>query len=142
MELTYATPALLFPAVSLLFISYTNRFVTYAGLVRSLHEKWEKKGEHLIAAQIANLRRRIVLIRNMQLSGAVSLVCCVASLLAIYLQSQGLAGAFFVGALALMLVSLFLLVWEIQISVGALDIQLTQMEADRDRPPGPGGSAP
>ena len=38
-ELTLTTPALLFPAISLILLAYTNRFLSYAQLVRSLHEQ-------------------------------------------------------------------------------------------------------
>ena len=34
-ELTLTTPALLFSAVSLILLAYTNRFLSYAQLVRS-----------------------------------------------------------------------------------------------------------
>jgi hypothetical protein len=37
MELPITTPALLFPAISLLMISYTARFLHLANLARSLH---------------------------------------------------------------------------------------------------------
>lgn len=74
MELTFATPALLFPAVSLLFLSY-------ADLVRRLHDQWQAHGtaagspagtgppRETLGMQIRNLRRRIFLIRNMQALG-------------------------------------------------------------------------
>ena len=85
MELTFATPALLFPAVSLLFISYTNRFVAYADLVRRLHDRWRSDGSSVLALQITNLRRRIRLIRSMQVSGATSLLFSVICMVLLFL---------------------------------------------------------
>ena len=38
-ELTLTTPSLLFSAVSLILLAYTNRFISYASLVRTLKEK-------------------------------------------------------------------------------------------------------
>ena len=37
-ELTLTTPALLFSAVSLILLAYTNRFLSYAQLVRQLRD--------------------------------------------------------------------------------------------------------
>ncbi len=134
MELTYATPALLFPAVSLLFISYTNRFVTYADLIRRLHDRQRQQGGSLVTRQIKNLRKRIYLIRNMQLAGGFSLVCCVASLAAIFFEAAIVAEILFAAALLFMLISLGLLIWEIQISIGALNIQLEDLSGEHPRP--------
>jgi uncharacterized Tic20 family protein len=129
MELTLATPALLFPAVSLLFISYTNRFVTYADLVRRLHERWRTEGSTVLRQQITNLRRRIGLIRNMQIAGGVSLVLAVACMLLLVLERPVAAEVVFGLALLGMLVSLGLLIVEITISMRALDLQFSDMQA-------------
>lgn len=143
MELTFATPALLFPAVSLLFLSYTNRFLSYANLVRTLHDQWLRAGvatdsqtantagHETLAAQIANLRRRIFLIRNMQVFGAVSLLLCVLSMIVLFFDLMLLAAVFFAAALVAMLVSLAILVLEVSISVRALELQLGDIEGDR-----------
>lgn len=128
MEFGYATPALLFPAISLLFISYTNRFISYANLIRQLHERWRTDKSSVVAGQIANLRRRIGLIKAMQLTGAVSLALCVVCMVALFLHRLILAEVLFVGSLFLMLASLVLLVVEVRMSVGALNLQLQDME--------------
>lgn len=128
MEFGYATPALLFPAISLLFISYTNRFISYADLIRRLHERWRTDKSSVVAGQIANLRRRIGLIKAMQLTGSVSLALCVVCMAALFLHQLVLAEVLFVGSLFLMLASLLLLVIEVRMSVGALNLQLQDME--------------
>lgn len=138
MELTFATPALLFPAVSLLFLSYTNRFLSYADLVRRLHEQWRRTddvatresgaGHDTLAAQIGNLRRRIFLIRNMQILGAVSLLLCVLSMIVLFFDQMLLAELCFALALLSMLLSLALLVIEVSISIRALELQLGDLE--------------
>jgi uncharacterized MnhB-related membrane protein len=128
MELSFSTPALLFPAVSLLFISYTNRFISYAGLVRRLNEHWRADPSSVLRAQIGNLRRRIYLIRNMQVAGAVSLLACVVSMLLLFFGLVLAAEVAFAAALVGMLLSLLLLVVEVSISVRALDLQLHDME--------------
>jgi hypothetical protein len=39
MELQLSTPALLFSAITLLMLAYTNRFLAIATLIRGLHKK-------------------------------------------------------------------------------------------------------
>ena len=41
-QLTLTTPALLFSAISLLLLAYTNRFLAYANVVRSLHARFKE----------------------------------------------------------------------------------------------------
>lgn len=131
MKLDVSTPALLFPAISLLFLSFTNRFLHLAALIRQLHRDWLEKGEELLKAQIDNLRRRLSLIRAMQLLGAVSLVLCVVSMVAVIADAHLLAVPAFVLALLLMGASLACLCWEVWISGGALRILLNAVEERR-----------
>jgi hypothetical protein len=128
MTLEVSTPALLFPAISLLFLSFTNRFLHLSALIRKLHGDWSESGDGLARLQIENLRRRLVLIRAMQLLGAVSLLLCVISMVSVIGGSQGIAVPAFAAALLLMGFSLGCLVWEVWISGGALRILLTAME--------------
>ena len=125
MELTLATPALLFPAISLLLLAFTNRFLALATLIRDLQARYQDTHEQAVMQQIENLRRRVVLIRNMQVLGVTSLFLCVFCMLVLLagwvIPAQGL----FVVSLMLMMLSLALSVREIQISVDALNIQLS-----------------
>lgn len=133
MTLEISTPALLFPAVSLLFLSYTNRFLHLAALVRKLHSDWQSEHDETLLIQIDNLRSRLSLIRWMQLLGALSLFLCVISMLGILMHWQGVAlGAFFT-AVVLMAGSLASLVREVIISGGALKILLEQVEEGRSK---------
>lgn len=43
MEISLTTPALLFPAISLLLLAYTNRFLTLAGLIRNLYKLYKEQ---------------------------------------------------------------------------------------------------
>jgi len=128
MTLEISTPALLFPAISLLFLSYTNRFLHLAALIRKLHEHWQEEKDGRLMRQIDNLRRRLILIRGMQLLGALSLFLCVTSMLAVIGETGILAVGTFGAALVLMGLSLACLIWEIWISGGALRIMLSAME--------------
>lgn len=130
MTLEISTPALLFPAVSLLFLSYTNRFLHLAALVRKLHDDWTARGEETLLIQIHNLRHRLALIRWMQLFGALSLFCCVISMLGILQGFPRVAELTFFAAVVLMAISLASLVVEVMISGGALKILLEHVEKD------------
>jgi hypothetical protein len=128
MTLEVSTPALLFPAISLLFLSYTNRFLHLSALIRNLHGDWVERKDRLLMQQIENLRRRLILIRGMQLLGALSLLLCVASMISVIAKVELLALVTFAIALGLMGLSLACLVWEVWISGGALKIMLSAME--------------
>lgn len=119
MDITLTTPALLFPAISLLLLAYTNRFVTLATIIRNFEDPSDS-----VHKQIANLRRRIQLIKRMQEAGAGSFFLCVLSMLAIYLDYPHAGSWIFGASLVLLLWSLWLSVMEIRISVEALDVHL------------------
>src|SRR5262249_14062511 len=87
MEITFNTPALLFPAISLLLLAYTNRFLALANLVRKLHDEY-KRGEpnKILIRQIHSLRLRLRLVRYMQGLGVFSFLCCVVCMYSIYME--------------------------------------------------------
>ena len=128
-ELTLTTPALLFSAVSLILLAYTNRFLSYAQLVRTLKEQHLQHPSKVTRAQIDNLRRRLHLTRTMQLLGVTSLFLCVVTMFLIYVGMLLLSAYVFGAALLLLIASLGVSLWEIQISVRALDIHLKDMES-------------
>lgn len=127
MEITLTTPALLFPAISLLMLAYTNRFLTLATIIRGLYDRYKAQPNENIVRQIANLRYRVYLIRNMQIFGVLSLLFCVVSMFALF-AGWVMAGQWTFGiALILMAVSMGISLRELQISVGALDLLLNEM---------------
>jgi len=127
-ELTLITPTFLFSAISLLLLAYTNRFLSYAQLVRTLKDKYMEDRSALTHAQIMNLRRRLYLTRNMQMLGVGSLLLCVITMFLIYVGLHVISSYVFGLALLLLIVSLGLSVWEIQISADSLKIYLSDME--------------
>ena len=48
MELSITTPALLFPAISLLLLAYTNRFLALAALMRDLYNRYAAQPSPII----------------------------------------------------------------------------------------------
>ena len=127
-QLTLTTPALLFSAISLIMLAYTNRFLAYAAVVRNLHDKYKKNQDQVLIRQIKNLRQRLYLTRAMQIFGISSLLLCVLTMFLIYVEQHLIAVWVFGMALILLIISLGLLIREIQISVEALEYHLSDLE--------------
>ncbi len=128
MEISLTTPSLLFPAISLLLLAYTNRFLALASVVRKLHETYRAEQTHDVLAQIRNLRRRIRLIRQMQTFGVLSILLCTVCMLLVFLGWQAAAKGVFGASLVSMVASLVCSLWEIRLSGGALDLLLKDVE--------------
>lgn len=129
-ELTLTTPALLFSAISLIMLAYTNRFLAYAAIIRNLKDKYLEHHDNSLLRQINNLKLRVRLTRYMQIAGITSLLFCVLTMFLIYIQYSYIAiWAFGIG-LILLIVSLLFLIWEIQISARALQHHLSDIEGN------------
>lgn len=127
-QLNITTPALMFSAVSLILLAYTNRFLAYAQIVRNLYAEFKKNKDAVLIDQIKNLRRRLHMIRSMQIFGVSSLFLSMASMLLLYFNLVKLGGLAFTVGLVSMIVSLAISLCEIQISIKALDLHLRDME--------------
>ncbi|MCC6725277.1 MAG: DUF2721 domain-containing protein [Saprospiraceae bacterium] len=130
MQLTFATPALLFPAISLLLLAYTNKFLAIANLIRNLHDRYEKDNQTIFREQITHLRKRLNLIRLMQTFGIASFLMCFVCMFLLFWEKQAAATWVFALALVLMMVSLALSLVEIWISAGALRLLLKDFEKE------------
>ncbi|MCC9166096.1 DUF2721 domain-containing protein [Pontibacter harenae] len=128
MEITLTTPALLFPAISLLLLAYTNRFMALANLIRSLKSRYASTHSHLVYGQIKNLRTRLVLIRNMQAFGIASIFGCVLCMFILFAGYLEIGQYIFGLSTILLMASLALAMREIQISVHALELELDDLE--------------
>ncbi len=127
--LDLTTPSLLFSAISLILLAYTNRFLSYASVVRALKEKHQQTHDPKDIAQIANLRKRLYLTRSMQILGILSLLLCVIAMFFIYVSWQIFAAWIFGIALLLLAASLCVCIWEINIYVKALEIHLEDISS-------------
>ncbi len=127
MELT--TPALLFPAISLLLLAYTNRFLVLAQLIRQLHSSERDYFESMVQRQILNLRQRIALIRLMQALGVSSFIVCTLSMFSLFVAQQRLAEVLFGLSLLLLVTSLLTSLYEIAISTKAIEAELADIDA-------------
>lgn len=129
MEISFNTPALLFPAISLLLLAYTNRFLALASLVRKLHDEYVAGQQNkILLKQIKSLRRRINLIRYMQGLGVFSFLCCVACMYFIYKGWPQTAEYIFAISLLSLLSSLIFSLVEIIQSTNAIELELSDME--------------
>ncbi len=127
MDLT--TPALLFPAISLLLLAYTNRFLVLAQLIRQLKQMDSEDDYALIARQIGMLKKRIVLTKRMQAFGVLSFFLCTVSMFLLFLQLQTPGIVAFGTSLVLLSLSLLYSLYEIQISTNAINVELANFEA-------------
>lgn len=130
MNIDISTPALLFPAITLLLLAFTNRFVALATLARGLRHRdlGQDAPPPSILGQIKNLKVRLLLIRNMQALGIASFFCCVLSMVLMYLRKQQSADLIFGISLFLLLGALTLSFIETQISTKALNLELSDLE--------------
>lgn len=129
MELSITTPALLFPAISLLMLAYTNRFLAIANLIRSLHAKYKQyPDEKHIITQIRNLRIRIRLIRLMQAMGVMSFLFCVVCMFTIFRGWTEASYIMFAVSILCFVISLITSLVEITLSMKALEVELSDIE--------------
>jgi cellobiose-specific phosphotransferase system component IIC len=129
MEITFNTPALLFPAISLLLLAYTNRFLALANLVRKLHDEYQQGTENkIILNQIHSLRYRLRLVRYMQTLGVFSFVCSVFCMYSIYAEWTVASRYIFAVSLLSLLISLVISLVEITQSTKALELELSDIE--------------
>lgn len=132
-ELTLTTPSILFSAISLIMLAYTNRFLAYASVIRSLRTEHEQNPTPMTSRQIDNLRKRLYMTRSMQIFGVTSLLLCVACTFFIYIGWQLTAIYVFGVALLLLVISLAISIREILISVRALEYRLDNVKVKEEK---------
>ncbi|QKF83156.1 DUF2721 domain-containing protein [Halarcobacter ebronensis] len=127
MEIEISTPALLFPAISLLLLAYTNRFLTTGQLIRAISSQARTDGIRDFSGQIANLKKRLELTKWMQFFGALSMLFCTISMFALFLGYYDLGKKIFGFSLIIMCISLAICIWEVYISSNALNLELKDL---------------
>jgi hypothetical protein len=129
MEMTITTPSLLFPAISLLLLAYTNRFVVLANVIRHLSNLDNAPSQAVVRRQIESMRLRMQVIRRMQTFGVLSFVFCTLSMFALLLQLSIAGQLLFAFSLILLVVSLMFSLFEVSISTEAINIELENFDA-------------
>jgi hypothetical protein len=133
MELSVNIPALLFPAISLIMLAYTNRFLALSNRVRMLHDKYQViEQRHIVFGQIKNLKYRIKLVQNMQTYGVATLLSSILCMFFIFIEYQALAKFIFAVSLITFSISIFLSFIEIRLSTKVIELELSDMEGLED----------
>ncbi len=130
MRIEISTPALLFPAISLLLLAYTNRFLGLASVIRNLHRSHTESPNPVYLLEIDNMRKRIRLIQEMQSFGVLSLILCTSCMFLIFRGWYRWGEIVFGMSMILMLVSLGLSFVEIRISGRSLDLHLQDLKQE------------
>ena len=119
------TPALLFPAISLLFVAYTNRLHSLSVLIRAMTTEGsdESKTKHT-EEQLDILKKRVTYIKRMQVFGIVSFIFNLMTIICFYIEQISLAYYIFGFGLIMLSASLIFALLETLISTKALDIHL------------------
>ncbi len=125
--LSFGTAGLLFPAISLLMLAYTNRFLGLASVARHLVGIYREKPHPYLKFQVENLRHRLALIRVTQAMGILSLLSCTISLIGLFLVQQALAQVCFGASLLFMFASLVVSLKEIWLSGRAINAELDSL---------------
>lgn len=128
MTIELTTPALLFPAISLLLLAYSNRFLALGALIRQLKSTLTEGNYESTSLQIANLKKRVNLIIAMQAAGVTSILFCTISMIFLFAGNDAIGQISFGVSLLLMVISLVTSLWEILISSNALKIELEEMK--------------
>ena len=128
--MTMTTPALLFPAISLLLLAYTNRFLVLAQLIRQLNSGNKDDMRGMIVRQMSNLRKRLLLIKLMQSFSCLSFILCTLSMFALFIEWQTAGQILFGTSLLILSISLLCSLYEVIISTGAINIELENLHLD------------
>ena len=129
--IAFNTPALLFPALSLLLLAYTNRYLSLAALVRHLSDDFQSTKNAKLLEQIGSLKMRLSLIKWMQTLGVLSMFLCTVTMFQVYIGKFQAAHITFGISLGMMILSLALSLLELHHSNVALNIMLSDLEKDQ-----------
>ncbi len=128
MDITITTPALLFPAISVLFLAYANRYLAIAQRIRELHIVFNETQSTVARKQVESLRIRVRLIIFMQLLAVIGIIGSVITIGLIFIALNHIAIYLFLISMSMIILSLLVCMWELLISTKALNIELSDME--------------
>ncbi len=133
MDITINTPALLFPAISLVMLAYTNRFMALSSVVRKLHDEYQSSRDNKnLQLQIKNLQHRIKLVRRMQFFGVMSFLMAILCMYLIFIDKIESANIVFAISILLFAISLVISLIEILRSTNALELELNDIEEHKE----------
>lgn len=127
MDFSITTPTLLFSAISLFILAFTNRFHSIAMLIRQFISAYQEKPDDYELRQINQFKYRLKLIKYTQALGIVSYLFCATSMVLIMFRHVAISEILFVVSLFVLIFSLLVALLEILTSVSALDIELEKI---------------
>lgn len=133
MNLNITTPTLMFSAITLLLLAYTNRFLAIAALIRQFIALYHENPDDNTYKQIEHFKKRLKLIKYTQLFGVISFILCVICMILIFTEAYSAAQFIFITSLIVMIISLCFSLYEILISIGALNVEIIKLEKKRNR---------
>lgn len=133
MKLELTTPALLFSTVSLLILAFSNRFISIAQLIRTLHDKYKQDPDYASLLQINKLRKRARIIRDMQIIAVSSLLLSVVTMFLLFYDLKDAAQIVFSASLILLGVAMSLSIAEMLLSTNALNLLLDGEEESKEK---------
>lgn len=122
--LEISTPALVFPALSVLMLAYTNKFIAISKRVRTLHSDHQLNPSPKIHSQIKVMLKRMSYIRNMQITALSGFSSNLLSIAFIFMGFNTIALIFFTLGLLLVLISLIICIIEIYTSTETMALLL------------------
>ena len=130
--MTLTTPGLLFPAISLLLLAYTNRFVVLTNVIRQLSQLDDERSLDLARRQIDSLRVRLKIIQAMQACGVLSFLTCTLAMFALFVHWEGVGKILFGLSLVLLGSSLLFSLFEVQASTKAINMEIERFDCRRN----------
>lgn len=118
-EMSIATPALVVPAITILILTYSNRFTTLSTRIR----EFMKKEAHA-RDQIQIFYDRIGYVKKMLFFGVLGLALSVLSMFAVMLTLNTIAYYAMAVSLCMIFISLVNAMFDISLSTKALQIEL------------------
>ena len=134
MELGYSTIALLFPAIPLMFLVYSNTSTAVGARLRELFEAVSRGdvtgGEYnRVSEEAEYLAKRLSLLRSAQMLSGLTFLFNLLTLASIYMEQQVLAQYLFGCAVIIMMISVLLYLMEISTSVRAVGLILNKIKS-------------
>ena len=134
MELGYSTIALLFPAIPLMFLVYSNTSTAVGARLRELFEavsRGDVTGDkyNRVSEEAEYLAKRLSLLRSAQMLSGLTFLFNLLTLASIYMEQQVFAQYLFGCAVIIMMLSILLYLMEISTTVRAVGFILNKIKS-------------
>jgi len=124
LDIGLTTPSVLFTVISLLFVGYNNRLHCLAMLIREMDGKINSSNKESFLSQMLVSKKRILLIKKIQLFGIISFIFSLFSILFLAFGFLNIGSFIFIMAILSMIITLSFAVYEIVISTTAIEIEI------------------